>query len=314
MNYIIYTLLEIQTLVIFYGFKGAGIAQDERRASSTQQLTSGICYKNSSCTTKYIRTKIYIEDELYNKIQKHRKESNISMDDYVNGKLTRMFDSINEHLKNLDNGGYEAGYGGTFDLLNSSDVAMGNTYIDRWNRNENKTFDKNKVLAWTFTFQEGVQNMDPRIKSRADIRILMRWNPGYDLDGQSGSFSEENCICNTDWKYGCMAVFNVDLGSWAKGSLFAHEFGHTLGVAAHDNDIYGYNTSLIMNSAVAPDARIWSPNAKKLIREQGEKYHDSCLMTVEYQQFYLKSGTLGKIHFVTYFVTFITFSLLIISR
>ena len=39
------------------------------------------------------------------------------MDDYVNGKLTRMFNSINEHLKNLDNGGYEAGYGGTFDLL-----------------------------------------------------------------------------------------------------------------------------------------------------------------------------------------------------
>ena len=50
-------------------------------------------------------------------MQKHRKQSNVSMDDYVNGKLTRMFNSINEHLKNLDNGGYEAGYDGTFVLL-----------------------------------------------------------------------------------------------------------------------------------------------------------------------------------------------------
>ena len=87
------------------------------------------------------------------------------------------------------------------------------------------------------------------------------------------------------------------LGEWYRVSLFVHEFGHSLGCPGHDDEVKfktlnhwfilynnmityinwhlnalqtyeDYDYKLIMNSRVGRAANIWSPRAKKLIREQ----------------------------------------------
>jgi len=143
------------------------------------------------------------------------------------------------------------------------------------NRRKTLRGNEKEVDAWIFTFQEAVQKLDNSLRNSVDIRILMRHFRGNNYVASS----EEDCICNFNWPYGCVSTYTVDETerSWLKGSLFAHEFGHSLGAGAvHDDQTYGYNPTLIMNTEVNPGARIWSPRAKKLIREQGQKYH-SCL-------------------------------------
>jgi len=107
------------------------------------------------------------------------------------------------------------------------------------------------------------------------IRILLRYTPGT-----LRAATEENCICNPDWQYACIGVFSVDQWFWRKGSLFAHEIGHALGREIHDDEIYeDPDHMLIMNSIVGTDANIWSPEAKKSITNQYQKYHINCLPT-----------------------------------
>jgi len=94
--------------------------------------------------------------------------------------------------------------------------------VDRSDGNITKKANQYRTLSWTFRFQEAVANLpeDPSI----DIRVLMSYYRGI----VSSSAAEENCICG-NWPFACIAVLTVDEYEWDKYSLFAHEFGHSLG-------------------------------------------------------------------------------------
>jgi len=251
-------------------------AVGDRRNSKlepTPSFTEAVCYKDVACPVRYVMAKIYIEDELYDKVVEFREEAKITMNitDMIKQRLDDMFLNINKHLLNLDNGGYIAEYDENIQLLNSSELRLEETYIDRNDENKTKQFNKWDVWPWTFAFQEAVENqLNETERFSVDVRILLRFYPGL----SSTSTAEENCIGDHSWPRGCIMVFSVDPWEWYRVSLFVHEFGHSLGCPGHDDETYeDYDYKLIMNSRVGRAANIWSPRAKKLIREQGDKYH-----------------------------------------
>jgi len=266
-----YQLFLIQALLLLE----SSTASDRSypKLEPTPNFTEAVCYKDTQCPVRFVQVKIYIEDELYEKVVEFREEGNITMDikDMIRQRLDDMFLNINKHLLNLDNGGYNAEYDGTFHLINSSDLTLGKTYIDRKDENKTKEFNKWDVWSWTFAFQEAVEKLDEEERFSVDVRILLRFYPGL----TSTSTAEENCIGDHSWERGCIMVFSVDPWEWFRVALFVHEFGHALGCAAHDDETYeDYDNKLIMSSRVGRNAKIWSPRAKKLIRDQGDKYHN----------------------------------------
>ena len=92
--------------------------------------------------------------------------------------------------------------------FSSSDVTLGQSYIDRNDGNRRKTLRGNEkeVDAWIFTFQEAVQKLDNSLRNSVDIRILMRHFRGNNYVASS----EEDCICNFNWPYGCVSTYTVD--------------------------------------------------------------------------------------------------------
>jgi len=260
----------IQTLLFHQRCK----ASDRRnpKLEPTPNFTEAICYKDTPCPVRFVRAKIYIEDELYEKVLEFREERNIRMNitQMIRQRLDDMFLNINKHLINLDNGGYNAEYDGTFQLINSSELTLGESYIDRNDENKTKKFNKWDVWSWTFAFQQAVEELNEDERFSVDVRILLRFYPGL----SSTSTAEENCIGNPSWVHGCIMVFSVDPWEWFRVALFVHEFGHSLGCAKHDDETYeDYDNKLIMSSRVGRNAKIWSPRAKKSIRDQGDKFH-----------------------------------------
>ena len=49
------------------------------RTPSNVYFLRGVCYKSGGCHPKYINAKIYIDDELYEKVQEYITEQNILM-------------------------------------------------------------------------------------------------------------------------------------------------------------------------------------------------------------------------------------------
>jgi len=244
----------------------------------TPPYTKGVCH-HESCETRLITAEMYIEDELYRLVSEFLDEQNVTGDvnHIVNQRIDDMFDATNIHLMNLDNGGYKLVYDGNFTLLNDSIFEIKETFIDRNDGNRNKTFYSGDLMAWTFGFQEAVGELLGHNSTATEphIRILMRYTP-WTLR----SATEENCICNPDWPFACIAIFSVDQWFWRKGSLFAHEIGHALGREIHDDTIYrDPDHELIMNSVIGKHANIWTPEAKDSISKQYEKYHMNCLPT-----------------------------------
>jgi len=242
----------------------------------TPPYTKGVCHEEP-CYTRLITAEMYIEDALYRLVREFLIEENVTgnTNDIVNQRIDDMFDAINVHLMNLDNGGYKLVYDGSFTLMNNSRFKIKETFIDRNDENRNKTFYDGDLMAWTFGFQEAIGEILGHNSSDTapHIRLLLRYSPGT-----LRAATEENCICNPDWKYACIGIFSVDQWFWRKGSLFAHEIGHGLGREIHDDKIYrDPDHQLIMNSVIGKHANIWTPEAKNSISSLYEKYHKKCL-------------------------------------
>jgi len=211
------------------------------------------------CHLKKIKVKFYVNDD----IQEWTDEA-------FKTQLNKTLKKSNEDLARLDNGGYKVFYE-DIRKLGNSDVKLKGHYTDRLDRNKIKAFSKESLLAYTFAFQEAVQELPNR--NDVDIRILLVKRLSH---WRTVAFSEEHCLCKPRG-FGCVVVFSIDTPwKWHRHrSLFSHEIGHTLGPAFHDDDFYIYNpyNNLIMWSVIDRGAYIWSPETRQAINEQDH----SCL-------------------------------------
>ena len=164
-----------------------------------------------------------------------------------------MVDGINSHLARLDNGGFEVVIAGPVNKMSQSDVRLGDTYVDRVDKNKTKKFSVQDVVAQTFAFQEAVFKLPAPSKHEVNLRILfMKETRPYTLQGTA----EEMCICDQHpvFNFGCVAIFAIrHLDQWTfHTSIFAHEIGHTLGAEEHDDEHYQNNADerLLMWSKV----------------------------------------------------------------
>ena len=65
--------------------------------------------------------------------------------------------------------------------------------------------------------------------------------PEDSLTSAAKAGSEEFCLCDQSWHFGCVIVLGINFSpDWSQDSnLLAHEVGHTLGAGRHDDDL-GY--------------------------------------------------------------------------
>jgi len=248
--------------------------------------TKPICYKRRGrCFKRIIIGKFYIQDELKQMLRVSSRGYDI--DKLITGRIDSMLNGINKRLHKLDNGGYHLIYNEPFVLLSDSDVKIKRTYTDRLDNNKRKTLNPKNEFAVAFAFQEAIESLPCNDVTRPPhIRILLRIG-----NGGLASATEEKCICNPDWKYACVSVLSVLPDHWKQFKnnsnglghpVYAHEIGHALGRAIHDDVVY-YDPAhwLLMNANVGGRAFLWSPEAKQDIRQQFDKYHRMCLSTDE---------------------------------
>ena len=106
------------------------------------------------------------------------------------------------------------------------------------------------IVAQTFAFQEAVFKLPSPLKQEVNLRILF-------MKGETDrANAEEMCICDQHpvFNYGCVAIFAIrHLSQWTfHTSIFAHELGHALGAAHHDEKYYRHSSGdrLLMWSKV----------------------------------------------------------------
>ena len=81
---------------------------------------------------------------------------------FLKGQLTSAFKLANEKLRMLDNGGYKVKFNGRIQRLESSDVKIKKTYIDRLDGNKTKKFEHKNIYSYAFTFLEAVEKIPKR--------------------------------------------------------------------------------------------------------------------------------------------------------
>ncbi len=209
------------------------------------------------CSRTSVKVKVYIADRLWEQYSAWQEwqdagQSSPSIAERVGGVL----EGINHLLARLENGGFRVVTDGSVIKLGSSNIVMGETYVDRGDGNTTKTYDEYEHLATTFTFQEAVFNLPAAVREEVNLRVVFMPRDYY---GPSGT-AEEQCICNQHplFNYGCIAVFGVgDLSDWYS-PIFAHELGHALGYAVHDDSYYSHSAgdSLVMWPQVGPSATV----------------------------------------------------------
>ena len=117
------------------------------------------------CHLQKIKTKFYINDELWNLAI---KSSTDSINSYLSQQIGKIIFRINKNLARLDNGGYEIHFDRPAVKLNTSDVKMKEKYKDRHNLDKEKIFDNSNIYAHAFSFQEAVKKMKNR--NQVDVR------------------------------------------------------------------------------------------------------------------------------------------------
>jgi len=235
--------------------------------------TDPVCEQHP-CFMRKIRARIVIEDNLWDAMSSAGGGGDPSQD--IVHQLETIFDGVNKHLRELDNGGFMVDFNRNVIKLGESAIKLKKSYVDRLDRNITKKFNKNNIFAHTFTFQEAVQDLSDR--HAVDLRILVIPERGTN---PVLATSEETCICNRTW-FGCVAIFSIRfLNNWSyHQTIFAHEIGHTLGMDLHDDEFYTSNPGdkLLMWSRVGRKAFIWSPEARRRINRQD----NSCLRRVQH--------------------------------
>ena len=254
-------------------------------------LVPPVCY-NLPCNTRRIHTKIYIDDDLWKKMEvlwndvqsnnsavarKMREKWGNNPTRLIISRLKITFREINKLLIKLDNGGFKLVFGADDVVkLGDSDVKLGETYRDRLENNETKHLNIHEIYSHTLAFQQGVEKLSDR--NSRDLRILVR---NYNmLDKNVKSIGEELCVCNST-TFGCVVVFSIEVPTnWAvHKSHFAHVIAHSIGAPrTHDDDFYLGNPDekLIMWKNTGNLATLWSPEAK-----HGINAHDNSCLKVE---------------------------------
>ena len=94
------------------------------------QATSPVCDKvdKEECSGKIIKTKIYIEDTLWDRMDNEPSD--------IPGQLDYIFQHVNRHLQKLDNGGFKVEFLKDVVKLIKSEIVLEDTYIDRLNNNK----------------------------------------------------------------------------------------------------------------------------------------------------------------------------------
>ena len=90
-----------------------------------------------------------------------------------------------------------------FSPNSSSDVKLGDVYVDRLDRDREKERNDRRHNSWVFLFQEAVEELEE--DSETEIRVLMK----YISDWRSTASAEEKCLCNKMWPFGSVALISV---------------------------------------------------------------------------------------------------------
>ena len=165
-----------------------------------------LCY-NSPCLKRIIEVKVYIDDTLWNMM------SNDGLDptNTIVKQMEEIFEGINEHLSNLDNGGYMIKFYKKVWKLENSDISLKERYIDRTDGNVKKVLNMEEIWAVALAFQESVGLL--RDRNAVDLRILMSHKSQKDPSKTLG-VAEENCLCTPE-TFPCIAIFSFeDLQKW----------------------------------------------------------------------------------------------------
>ena len=162
------------------------------------QFQKPICNK-PPCLKKKIRVKVYIEDSLWNKMSWGGSDPTENIVENVEN----IFEGVNKHLDNLDNGGYMIEFDKKVVKLGNSDIVLQNTYRDRMDGNATKVLNREDIWSLTFAFQESVGLLKDR--NAVDLRILMSEKSPRDPSDKIG-LAEEDCLCNLK-TFACIANF-----------------------------------------------------------------------------------------------------------
>ena len=103
--------------------------------------------------------KVYVGRDLWKDV-KEEVDRDVNM--FMVESMEKLLLKVNEHLGNLDNGGYFVQFDKTVHRLEKSDVNIKRTYSDRMDGNATKPFKQSSIWSRTFTFQEAVQEMEGR--------------------------------------------------------------------------------------------------------------------------------------------------------
>ena len=93
-------------------------------------------------------------------VKKSDKESDVL--EFLKVQLETIFNLANQKLRNLDDGGFKVKYNKTIQRLESSDVKIKKTYIDRLDGNKTKKFEHKNIYSYAFTFLEAVEKIPKR--------------------------------------------------------------------------------------------------------------------------------------------------------
>ena len=155
--------------------------------------------------------KLYIEDTLWNMMSSDGCDLSDPSEDIIE-RMEEVFEEVNKHLNNLDNGGYMIEFNNQVVKLENSDIVLKDSYVDLNDGNVTKEFNPDSIHSFTFAFQESVGLMDLKERMAWNLRILVI--PKSPKDNNVIGTAEESCLCNSH-TFACISVFSiVNLTRW----------------------------------------------------------------------------------------------------
>ena len=127
--------------------------------SSEGQIGVKESSSNGSLAPRVVTMKVYVGRDIWKDV-KEEVDRDVNM--FIVERLENLIFNVNEHLGNLNNGGYFVQFDKTVHRLEKSDVNIKRTYSDRLDGNATKPFKQSSIWSRTFTFQEAVQEMKGR--------------------------------------------------------------------------------------------------------------------------------------------------------
>ena len=133
--------------------------EDSGDTSSEVQDVVKESESSGSLAPRVVTMKVYVSREMW---EATKDLVDTDVEQFMIESLEKVFPIVNEHLRNLDDGGYFVQFDKTVHRLEKSDVKIEKTYMDRTDGNTTKKFKYSNIWSHTFTFQEAVQKMEGR--------------------------------------------------------------------------------------------------------------------------------------------------------